>query len=52
MDPRYAFFIWASFGLVAVVVLWNLVAPTLARNQIQARWSEAQDDDPNPPEEP
>lgn len=44
MDPRYALFIWASFALVAAVLLWNLIAPALARNQIRARLSEAQDD--------
>ena len=52
MDPRYAFFIWASFGLVAAVMLWNLLAPSRTRNQIRARLSEAQDDFPPQSEEP
>jgi heme exporter protein CcmD len=44
MDPRYAFFIWASFGIGAVVVLWNVLAPWQARNQLRQRLSEAAED--------
>lgn len=41
MEPRYAFFIWASFAVSAVVVIWNVVAPKLQRNQIRQRLSDA-----------
>lgn len=41
MDPRYAAFIWGSFGIAAVVVLWNALAPRLERNKLEARLSES-----------
>lgn len=44
MDPRYAFFIWMSFGIAAVAVLWNVFAPRLERNQLRQRLSEAAED--------
>jgi len=44
MDPRYALFIWSSFGVAALAVVWNLLAPKLARNQIRRRLSDALDD--------
>lgn len=44
MDPRYAFFIWSSFGTAAAVILWNVLAPRLARNELKRRLSEAAED--------
>ena len=40
MDPRYAAFIWASFGLTALVVMWNVLAPRWQRNELKRRLSE------------
>ncbi|MDP3856148.1 MAG: heme exporter protein CcmD [Stagnimonas sp.] len=45
MDPRYATFIWGSYGLTALVIAWNLLAPWLARNQLRQRLSERAEDD-------
>ena len=45
MDPRYAFYIWASFGLTALVVLWNVLAPQWQRQQQRLRLSAARDDE-------
>lgn len=47
MDARYAFFIWSSFGIAAAVVLWNVLAPRLARNELKRRLSEAAEDSPD-----
>lgn len=44
MNPKYAFFIWTSYALTALVVLWNLLAPRLRRNDLQRRLSEGADD--------
>jgi len=44
MDPRYAFFIWTSFGIAAAMVLWNVLAPRVERNQLKARLSQAAED--------
>ena len=44
MDPRYAFYIWMSFGLAAAMVLWNVLAPRIERNQLRQRLSEAAED--------
>jgi heme exporter protein CcmD len=41
MDTRYAIYIWLSFGSAAVAVLWNVLAPTLARRQLRRRWLQA-----------
>lgn len=41
MDPRYAFFIWASFGIAAAAVLWNVLSPRLERNELKRRLSES-----------
>lgn len=45
MDPRYAFFIWACFGIAAAAVLWNVLAPMVERNKLKRRLSEQRDDD-------
>ena len=34
MDPRYALFIWASYGLSALVVVWNLWSPRRTRKAL------------------
>ena len=47
MDPRYAMFIWLSFGIAAAVVVWNVLAPRLERNQLKRRLSEAAEDSPD-----
>lgn len=41
MDPRYATFIWACFGITALAVLWNVLAPLIERNKLKARLSES-----------
>lgn len=43
MNPKYAFFIWASYALTAAVVAWNLFAPRLRRNDLLRRLSEGAD---------
>ncbi len=44
MDPRYAFFIWMSFGIAAVAVLWNVLAPRFERRQLLQRLAESHED--------
>lgn len=44
MDPRYATFIWACFGIAALAVLWNVIAPMIERNKLKARLSESVED--------
>lgn len=44
MDPRYATFIWACFGIAAVAVLWNVLAPHFERNNLKRRLSESAED--------
>lgn len=44
MDPRYATFIWACFGIAALAVLWNVFAPRIERNKLKARLSESAED--------
>lgn len=44
MDPRYAAFIWVSFGVAALAVLWNVLSPRMARHQLRQRWSQAADE--------
>ncbi len=41
MDPRYASFIWACFGIAAIAVLWNVFAPLIERKQLKQRLSES-----------
>lgn len=41
MDPRYSFYIWGSFGIVAVALVWNVLSPWLARRAIKQRLAEA-----------
>jgi heme exporter protein CcmD len=40
MNPKHAFFIWSSYALTAAVILWNLIAPRLARNELRRALSE------------
>ncbi len=44
MDPRYAAFIWCSFGLAAVTVLWNVLAPSFKRRALLQQLREVRDD--------
>ncbi|MCK9192830.1 MAG: heme exporter protein CcmD [Nevskia sp.] len=34
MNPKYAFFIWSSYALTALVLLWNLISPALTRKAL------------------
>ena len=36
----YAFYVWTSFGIAAVIYAWNAVAPRLQRRDIEKRLSE------------
>lgn len=45
MDPRYALFIWASYALSALVVVWNLWSPRRTRNELRQRLSERAEDE-------
>lgn len=41
MNPHYAAFIYASYGLALVVLVWNVLAPRLRRNAVRRQLSEA-----------
>ena len=45
MTGKYALFIWGSYGLSFAVLLWNVFAPRLRRNELKKRLSEALEDD-------
>ena len=45
MDPRYATFIWACFGIAAVAVLWNVFAPHFERRHLLKRLAESHEDE-------
>lgn len=40
MNERHAPFIWISYGLTVVLLLWNLLAPWLKRNELHRTLSE------------
>jgi heme exporter protein CcmD len=44
MNPKYALFIWSSYGLALAVVLWNAFAPQFRRRELKQRLSEAADE--------
>ena len=31
---KYNFYIWASYGLTFIVLIWNIVIPLLAKNKV------------------
>lgn len=33
----YAFFVWSSYGLTFVILLWNVLAPMMRRKKILAQ---------------
>ncbi|MBL6750477.1 MAG: heme exporter protein CcmD [Nevskia sp.] len=35
MNPKYAVFIWGSYALTALVLVWNAFAPRLRRNDLK-----------------
>jgi heme exporter protein CcmD len=43
MNPKYALFIWSSYGLALAVLLWNAYTPYLRRNQLKRTLSESLD---------
>jgi heme exporter protein CcmD len=42
MNPKHAIFIWGSYGLTLVVLLWNSLAPQLRRSELRRRLSESE----------
>lgn len=40
MNERYALFIWSSYALTALVLVWNLWSPRLARGAVMRRLAE------------
>jgi heme exporter protein CcmD len=45
MNAKYAAYIWSSYALTLVVLLWNALAPWRRRNDLLRRRSEAADDE-------
>ena len=45
MNEKHALFIWTSYGLTAAVLLWNWLAPRLARNELRRQLSEGTADE-------
>jgi heme exporter protein CcmD len=43
MNPKYALFIWGSYGLTLAVLMWNVFVPTLRRGELKRRGLEADD---------
>ena len=43
MNPKYALFIWGSYGLTLAVLLWNVLAPTLRRGELKRQGPDADD---------
>lgn len=37
MNPKYAFYIWTSYALTALVLAWNLFNPVLRRKALIER---------------
>jgi heme exporter protein CcmD len=43
MNPKYAVFIWGSYGIAFAVLLWNVLVPTLRRGDLKRRGLSADD---------
>jgi heme exporter protein CcmD len=41
MNPKYAVFIWGSYGLTLAVLLWNAFAPQFRRRELKHKLTEA-----------
>jgi heme exporter protein CcmD len=39
MNPKYAVFIWGSYGLTLAVLAWNLIVPRLRRSDLRRRFA-------------
>jgi heme exporter protein D len=35
VNDKYAFFIWTSYGITLAVLLWNWLAPRIARSRLR-----------------
>ena len=40
MNEKYALYVWSSYGLTLAVLIWNLLAPKLRRNELKRRLAE------------
>ncbi|MDB5988216.1 MAG: heme exporter protein CcmD [Nevskia sp.] len=40
MNEKYALYVWSSYGLTLAVLMWNLLAPYLRRNELRRHLSE------------
>ncbi len=43
MNPRYAVFIWGSYGLTLAVLMWNVFVPALRRGDLKRHGIETDD---------
>ena len=43
MNPKYAMFIWGSYGFTLAVVIWNVLVPLLRRGELKRRGLETDD---------
>lgn len=41
---KYGLYVWGSFGVAAVAVLWNWISPLMTRRQLLKQLSESADD--------
>lgn len=39
-DLEYAFFVWTSYGLFTLIMIWQFLQPRLARRRIEAELQE------------
>jgi heme exporter protein CcmD len=44
VNEKYALYVWSSYGLSLAVLLWNMWAPRLRRNQLRRQLAEAPED--------
>jgi|GEM_PF-1805585 len=40
MNPKYAIYVWSSYGLTLAVLIWNVLMPQLRRAELKRRLAE------------
>jgi heme exporter protein CcmD len=41
MSGKYALFIWGSYALTALILLWNILSPRITRSAVMRRLSDS-----------
>jgi heme exporter protein CcmD len=47
VNPKYAVYVWSSYGLTLAVLIWNVLMPQLRRAELKRRLAQPESEQEN-----